>query len=742
MVLKIIRQAGALGILLLLLAHPADLSSCGPFFPEAVFTRSKSPDNERAFFSGDLGILQPSYERRYLAMAYRLMSGVPLTSAQIASVSDLDRFRRSDTEKALTEWLAARKQVPGTRDLTLDLYRRGSYFMMYPSCGADAFLTAIRTLRELIQNAGAFSAEVRDWLDSQDKVFANCGESSAMPDEAQPGSSERIRADRAYQIAAAEFYSGMFDEARAAFRKIGDDHASPWHMIAPYLIARTYLRQDNYAAARDQLKGILADPQEAGIHRQARSLLDYALARLDPSAQLLAFAKRLMKPDADDLGHDLNDYTFLYDSLESVRPTNRPLTQEEFKTEFDLQAKRLQAVVAQDDLTAWIYALENQGRRQAPNPEERWRSTHSLPWLIAVLFSTGGKPESASELVDAALGVPRNSPAYFTARFEAARLLIEAGKKGQAAQMLDGLLNHGGVSGTSTVNAFRAERMKVARNFEEFIAYAPRTMASVTYDYDSSALASADKQYSKPLSTFDADATSVFNNSLPLGLWLRAIGNRSLAAPLRTELAQSGWVRAVVENDSAAEFARELTVLKSSYSTGLQPYLNAPNHAQQTFEAAYFLLHHPELQPWVRAGIQRQTPDGRIDDFRDNWWCAVNPSTGEPTDQFRYYGMQSIRSQPVAEFLPAEEKQKFETQEEALEKAGSGPEFLSSIAVAWAKSHPDDPRNPETLALAVKSSRFGCPDSNSAHSVEAAFHLLHSRYPKTSWARQTPYWFK
>lgn len=741
MVLKLIRQAGTLSILLLLLAHPADLSSCGPFFPEAVFTRSTRPDNERAFFSGDLGILQPSYERRYLAMAYRLLSGVPLSNAQIAAVTDLERFRRPEVDKALAEWLAARKQVTGTKDLTLDVYRRGSYFIMYPSCGADAFLTASRTLQKLIQEAGPSSGEVNDWLAAQDEVFANCGESSgilsatavvtsaSIPDEAQPGSTERIRANRAYQIAAAEFYSGMFGEARTTFRQIANDAASPWHVLAPYLIARTYLRQDNYAAARDQLKTVLADPREAGIQRQARSLLDYALGHLDSALQLLDLTKRLMKPDAEDLGHDLSDYTFLYDTKQSDSLPSYA------------SVLNLEAVVAQDDLTAWIYTFQNPRSLRAPNSEDRWRHTHSLPWLIATLYSAGGKSASAGELVEAALAVPRNSPAYLTARYEAARYLTEAGKKDQAAQILDALLKQRSVSDGSTVNAFRAERMQVARTFDEFLAYAPRTPVSVTYEYESAPLGTPEKQYSKPLSTFDTDATSVFNKSLPLDLWLRAIRNRNLATSLRTELAQSGWVRAVIANQRATEFARELTALKPSYSTGLQLFINASDRAQQIFEAVYFILHHSELQPWVRAGIQRQTRDGRVDDFRDNWWCAVH-SSGQLYRGFDYYQMQSARSQAAVEFLSPEEKQEFETQEEALKNAGSGPEFLSSIAVSWAKSHPDDPRNPETLALAVKTSRFGCPDPNSALGVEAAFHWLHSRYPTSTWTQKTPYWFK
>ena len=52
-----------------------------------------------------------------------------------------------------------------------------------------------------------------------------------------------MKADRAYQIAAAEFYAGKFDDARQAFEAIGKDASSPWQGISRYLEARCLVRQ-------------------------------------------------------------------------------------------------------------------------------------------------------------------------------------------------------------------------------------------------------------------------------------------------------------------------------------------------------------------------------------------------------------------------------------------------------------------------------------------------------------------
>jgi hypothetical protein len=49
---------------------------------------------------------------------------------------------------------------------------------------------------------------------------------------------------------------------------------------------------------------------------------------------------------------------------------------------------------------------------------------------------------------------------------------------------------------------------------------------------------------------------------------------------------------------------------------------------------------------------------------------------------------------------------------------------------------------PEALHLAVKSTRYGCTDKETGRWSKAAFDLLRRKYPNSTWAKQTPYWFK
>ena len=73
------------------LIGPADLSSCGPFLPETVFTSKLAPINEPRFFRGQLDILQPHYQHIYLMAAYRYRSrqGRPAGSVDEAHGSRL-----------------------------------------------------------------------------------------------------------------------------------------------------------------------------------------------------------------------------------------------------------------------------------------------------------------------------------------------------------------------------------------------------------------------------------------------------------------------------------------------------------------------------------------------------------------------------------------------------------------------------------------------------------------------------
>jgi hypothetical protein len=77
-----------------------------------------------------------------------------------------------------------------------------------------------------------------------------------------------------------------------------------------------------------------------------------------------------------------------------------------------------------------------------------------------------------------------------------------------------------------------------------------------------------------------------------------------------------------------------------------------------------------------------------------------------------------------------------------LAEMGSAPRTLSVAALGWAKASRGDDGAPEALALAVKTTRYGCNWHGRHGSYSrAAQELLQKRFKDTAWAKATPYWF-
>ena len=281
--------------------------ACGPFFETVVLTYATHPEPPLAdYAAGRLGVLQPTWRRTYLIVAYRYLTADALSKdGQAAAVALWEKWLglvRTAPTHADSVWLAARARVPGVvPGRALERYGRlegASFYGGFLSCGDDALLGAARTLEARVAAFGARHPAVADWVRAQDVVFADCAGDSALPGAAPADAPAIFRADRDYQTAAALFYARRFDEAERAFRTLGLDRASPWRTIAPYLVARTLIRRATLVAgegsfdpatltrAEAKLDSILADPGEKAWHPAARGLLELVRSRLHPRERL------------------------------------------------------------------------------------------------------------------------------------------------------------------------------------------------------------------------------------------------------------------------------------------------------------------------------------------------------------------------------------------------------------------------------------------------------------------------
>jgi hypothetical protein len=225
------------------------------------------------------------------------------TEEAIKSLWD-DRLNNAfdyDSDSWVKDWNEARKAAGATAPAEVQVYRNREKPREYESflnCQQDAFVNATKLLNERVKLFGVNSPQVQSWLAAQDTVFSNCGDGRKMPKDAAaelPDLPALLRADRAYQIAAANFYATNFDEAKQQFETIAGDKESPYHVIAPYMAARSVLRKGSFAEKEDEgrpflndaetrLSSILKDNSLKASHHAAGRLLN--LARLRASEKL------------------------------------------------------------------------------------------------------------------------------------------------------------------------------------------------------------------------------------------------------------------------------------------------------------------------------------------------------------------------------------------------------------------------------------------------------------------------
>jgi hypothetical protein len=740
-----VRRAAALLLLMAgMLMSPTDLSSCGPYIVRALFSFYKQPEQPADRFArGQLGILQPTYPRFYLFVAYRYLSGVPLTSAEQKAL-----FPPAQTEPVaplVDQWLDARKKVPGLGEppkiVVEKTVSKPDEYYMYTNCLDDAFRSATATLQARVAKFGADSRFVKDWVKGQDAVFANCaGELPAViPEPASADSDAMLKADRAYQIAAANLYAGNLDQAEALFGQIASDKSSPWRPISAYLVARAQIRKatiHNDAAALKkadaQLQTVLGDSSLASVHGAAKNLAALVQSRLHPEIRLAELAQVLAKPDAT-LDHDLADYRFLYDKFEDGR--------------FGDAVK----LPVQDDLSDWFYTFHNHGEVHAI---EKWHATKSLPWLLAVLQDVHAGNSGASEAMAAADALKSDSPAFLTAAFHVNRMIIESHRDQDARNRLDALLKNRAQLPLSAANLFLAERMKVAVNWDEFLRYAQRVPAGIDWGEgadvpDNAVDDSPLKEYRKGKTTLDVDSGKILNEQIPLRMLASAATGAALPANLRARVALGGWMRAVLIGDEkmAADLASVLASLTPALKERLAEYTAAADKDHRQFAAAYLMLKYPGVRPYIETGFGRATAMEKIDDFRDNWWCSLgakdegsyyrtNVEIGGPLKQLY------VNEQPAASFLADPERAQAGEEWKKLAALPAAPDYLAEQVIAYAKAHADDPRAPEALHLVVRATRYGCTDERTGALSKQAYNLLQARYPNSAWAKQTKYWYK
>jgi hypothetical protein len=535
---------------------------------------------------------------------------------------------------------------------------------------------------------------------------------------------ELLRADRRYQIAAARFYAGQYEEARTAFDAIAKDTASPWKDIAPYLAARALVRQGtiekNEAAmgqAAERLQAILKDPTRKPLHGASQGMLDFVRARLMPLDRLRELEKELMQPNlGPQLQRILIDYTQIWDHLE--KPPE----------------------LKDSDLANWIEVLQARGPAV-----EQWRAKRTTPWLIATLISADTKDPASNELIAAARAVPAGSPGWASATYWGIRLAVNCGDTEGARQWAD--LALGRVSDLAPSNLLRAERLKLARDWEEFLRFAARKPAAVGNDELGGEHVPNASELNGKTVAFDLDATEPLNHRIPLALWIDASKNDLLPKLLQAQVAQAAWVRAILLDDapSSRTLATRLAQLSPELAGEMRGYLAVQDPASARFYAVFLMLRAPGLTPLIRPGFGRMTSVLNSDPFRDNWWFLGDGRPGQPDRDHDALADLYPPKGPIGptEFLSSGQRSAGEQEwQKMANRGGDSVNFLAGETIAWSTAHPQDPRVPQALHLVVEATHYGPADGvKSKEYSKQAFDILHRKYPASEWTKKTKYWY-
>jgi hypothetical protein len=334
----------------LIFAFLSSAMPCGPGFITPIFEYKHAPENPyQNFAAGRIGILKPTYRRVVLYAAYRYLNNGSFSPDEQQGLVDVwnaefnnKSYQDDDVGEAVKAWVEKRKAVVGKEEKLPEIYTERDYggYDFFPNCTKNAFETATAILAERISSYGSEDRDVKAWTAAQDKVFANCASGKQTPDAPDASMSEWLQKDRAYQIAAAEFYSLDYENAKKLFREIAEDTNSPWQETADYLVGRTLIRQaslskdeartNQFSAEAEQHLQLISS-RSAKFHDSAERLIGLVKYRLHPKERVGELARNLSFAGTQNFRQELIDYNWLLDKFEKETLEAEEKRKEELK---------------------------------------------------------------------------------------------------------------------------------------------------------------------------------------------------------------------------------------------------------------------------------------------------------------------------------------------------------------------------------------------------------------------------
>jgi hypothetical protein len=283
------------------------------------------------------------------------------------------------------------------------------------------------------------------------------------------------------------------------------------------------------------------------------------------------------------------------------------------------------------------------------------------------------------------------------------------------------------------------------------------------------------------LSWGGAESLLAVADLLPADAMVEMAQGPNVPPDVRRALLAAGWTRTYLlgREDKALALLPQVRTLFPELKGDVDDIAGASFEFSRKHAITRMLLRAPGFHP--RARWLHRARGTKADIFSvatgnpsdGNWWCPLDTALLK-ADMGLDYIAKPLNNSPVSmawydsyfarppedrarlvafadEFIAWHPLFKLIDEEEldALSRIDSGPKMLTEQTVAWAEwsnvitwALGFDEALPETLHLAVRSTRYGCR-RNGPHGAysRAAFNYLHDRYPSSEWTRKTPYWF-
>lgn len=774
--------------------------ACAPEFPYAVFYNISHPDLPlESFARGNLGILQRSYAKSYLIVSYRYLAGKPLNDTETKSIMRLwkNRLMRLNGEgiyywNQSDNFLALREKVLGPGDKTSKKDNAPAFYSNENLTGSSLAF-AIQNLKDILKRTTpegskvGTSNEARQWLKNQEVVFKTAAGESAGNLVAPPASaSAYAKNDFLYQKAALAFYQKKYDEAGKLFASLvsSDDKAAAenkYSRIALYMMARCQSKaveagQIEEAEAIEKIQALLSKIDNNKFE-QRQDILDllqplvYDKEGLKRRDIIKATAQSIIDSNAENFGTKVGDLTYSLDEMsddgddasDSTEPYNDKETDEERarkeKLRLEKYYKQQRELAELTDLSDWVdtvqqkldaYSYDSVTEKAFKKTVDAAKSEHALAkfkqnkniaWLTAAVLT--GNLEKA-EVMEEALKVSKESPAYKTISFYLIDHYIKTGEKDKA---LERLATVSGNNLESTENLFKAQRLALSRDIKDYLRAAAmkpaETNTYVTYvSTDWQKRLYNQGENNKESASIDARVAETLNKDLPLKYWVEFMKDTNDKG-LKSTLARTIFVRAQILNnkDARAEALKQLALSDPKLYSALK---TVDDSKAGRYNFAKVCLQNFGLRPYLEGGTERHgLPYSEFDYYNNNYWTSEKASQDEDADDYKADSLQEqLLKSYLAKLPPLSKEDQMQAAKEAKTLQNSpAATVLGDAILGRLKENPADTTLPETLYRLVKLAKWSQGGSVASEYSRKAHNVLHKQFPQNSWTKKAPYYY-